>query len=60
MELENDKGEEFGMDAFVKLLSDNSNMSMEDLIECVKTSLKSYKGTQPYIDDIALLAVRFR
>lgn len=60
VELENDNGEEFGLDALIKLLSDNSEMSMTDLIELIKTALKNYKGDQPYIDDIALLSVRFR
>ncbi|MBL4657217.1 MAG: PP2C family protein-serine/threonine phosphatase [Flavobacteriales bacterium] len=59
VELENDKGEEFGLDSLVKLVSDNSAMSMDDLIELIKASLKTYKGEQPYIDDIALLSVKF-
>jgi len=59
VELESDEGKEFGMDQLVKLFTDNSNMSMDDLIDLIKTALKNYKGGQPYIDDIALLSVKF-
>ena len=60
VELENENGEEFGLDRLIKLVADNGNMPMEDLIELIKASLKSYKGSRPYIDDIALLSVNFR
>jgi len=59
VELENEKGEEFGLDALIKLVADNGNLSMDDLIELIKTTLKTYKGSRPYIDDIALLAAKF-
>ena len=59
VELENEKGEEFGLDALIKLVADNGNLSMDDLIEMIKTALKTYKGNRPYIDDIALLAAKF-
>ncbi|MBL4754891.1 MAG: PP2C family protein-serine/threonine phosphatase [Flavobacteriales bacterium] len=59
VELENDDGKEFGLDALIKLVAENGNMSMEDLIELVKTALNSYKGNRDYIDDIALLSVKF-
>ena len=59
VELENEQSEEFGLDRLVKLVSDNNNMSMDDLIEMIKSALKSYKGSRPYIDDIALLSAKF-
>ena len=59
VELENEEGEQFGLDALIKLVADNGNMSMDDIIEVIKTALKNYKGNRPYIDDIALLAVKF-
>jgi len=59
VELENEKGEQFGLDALIKLIADNGNISMDDQIELIKATLKAHKGTRPYIDDIALLSVKF-
>jgi len=59
VELENDEGMQFGVEALIKLVEENIKLSMTDLIEVIKEKLKTFKGDQPYIDDIALLSVRF-
>ena len=59
VELENEKGQQYGIESLIKLAKENKDKSMEELIEALKDRLKEFKGDQPYIDDIALLSVRF-
>jgi len=59
VELENEKGEEFGTEALKKLILENRDLSMQELNDVIIEKLAKYKGNQPYIDDIALFSCRF-
>ncbi len=60
IELENEKEEPFGMQKLKDMIENNSDKSMKELNKKISDSLAEYKGTMPYIDDIALFSVRFR
>ena len=59
VELENEKGEEFGTEALKELILKNRDLSMQELNDVIIEKLAKYKGNQPYIDDIALFSCRF-
>jgi sigma-B regulation protein RsbU (phosphoserine phosphatase) len=58
VELENDKGEEFGMDALKQIIKANAKLKMKDLNKLIIESAISFKQSKPYIDDIALFSLR--
>jgi len=59
VELENSDKQEFGLEALTSLLKTNANLSSEELNEVIKQRLIDYKGSEPYIDDIALFCCKF-
>ena len=59
VELENDKGQEFGVEALKKLILKNKDLNMQKLNDVINEKLAEHKGDQPYIDDIALFSCRF-
>ncbi len=59
VELENNKGQQYGMDALINLAKTHQDKSPDEFIELIKDTIKSFKEDQPYIDDIALLSARF-
>lgn len=58
VELENDKGEDFGMDGLKELIRKNEDLDMTSLNTLIMETLIVYKQSKPYIDDIALFSLR--
>jgi serine phosphatase RsbU (regulator of sigma subunit) len=56
-DVQNDKGEMFGEDNYLKLLNQTAK-SAESLLEHIVSSLRDFIGETPQYDDITLLAVR--
>jgi sigma-B regulation protein RsbU (phosphoserine phosphatase) len=59
VEQEDDSGTDFGMEHLTELIEQNSNKTSEQINALLVQNLASYKGNQPYVDDIALLTCRF-
>lgn len=58
VELENDKGDSFGLDKVIEILSDKNITEMKTLNELIIREAGKFRERQPYIDDIALLSFR--
>lgn len=58
VELENDKGEDFGIDSLKEIIRNNPDMNMKSLNNLIMETIKVYKQSKPYIDDIALFSLR--
>lgn len=57
-ELENDKGEDFGIDSLKDLIKNNSKLNMMELNVRIMETVMNYKQSRPYIDDIALFSIK--
>jgi sigma-B regulation protein RsbU (phosphoserine phosphatase) len=57
-ELENDKGEDFGIDGLKMIIKDNPNLNMMELNTLIMQTVMNYKQSRPYIDDIALFSLK--
>ncbi|MEO6904435.1 MAG: PP2C family protein-serine/threonine phosphatase [Bacteroidia bacterium] len=58
VELENDKGEDFGIEALKDILRTNRVLNMTDLNSLIMKTILEYKQNQPYVDDIALFSLK--
>lgn len=58
VELENDSGEDFGIDSLKDLIKNNPDLSMADLNALIMGTIMNYKQSRPYIDDIALFSLK--
>ncbi|MCC6838052.1 MAG: PP2C family protein-serine/threonine phosphatase, partial [Bacteroidia bacterium] len=58
VELENDKGEEFGMDGIKKIIKSHPSIPIHELNKKIVDAAIDYKESRPYIDDIALFSVK--
>lgn len=58
VELENDKGVDFGIEALKTILKNNAHLSMMELNALIMQTIIEYKQNQPYVDDIALFSVK--
>jgi sigma-B regulation protein RsbU (phosphoserine phosphatase) len=58
VELENDAGEDFGMESLRELIQENQDLDMTALNTRIMETLIVYKQSKPYIDDIALFSLR--
>lgn len=58
VELENDIGEDFGIESLKDLIKDNSDLSMAALNALIMGTIMNYKQSRPYIDDIALFSLK--
>lgn len=58
VELENNKGEDFGIESLKKIIKDNVELDMKSLNRIIIDTLISYKQSMPYIDDIAIFSLR--
>ena len=58
VELENDKGEDFGLELLEELVKTNSNVSMKKLNCIIMDKAIEYKQKQGYVDDIALFSLK--
>lgn len=59
VELENDIGEVFDENDLASLLRNQEQESMGDLNHEVMKELDRHRGTRPFLDDIALISIRF-
>ena len=59
VELENNEQEEFGMDKLAKLIQNHLQDSSGKLNSIIMTTLETYRGEMPYIDDTAVLTCKF-
>lgn len=59
VEQENDGGKDFGIEMLTQLLHEHTSLSAAAFNSMLVKHLASYKGEQPYVDDIALLSCRF-
>jgi phosphoserine phosphatase RsbU/P len=59
VEIENEAEEDFGIDRLKDIVQQNSEIDMTELNKLIINSAIDYKGTKPYIDDIALFSLRF-
>lgn len=57
-ELENDKGEDYGIDALKEILRNNPHLNMMELNTLIMETIMNYKQSRPYIDDIALFSLK--
>lgn len=57
-ELENDKGEDFGIDSLKDLIKNNPKLNMMELNVRIMETVMNYKQSRPYIDDIALFSIK--
>ncbi len=57
-ELENDKGEDFGIESLKDLIKNNQNLNMMELNTLIMETVMNYKQNRPYIDDIALFCIK--
>ncbi len=58
VELENDAGEDFGIERLQKIIEINPKKDMNSLNELIVESIIKYKQKKPYIDDITLFSVK--
>lgn len=59
VEQENEGGQDFGIEQLETLLKEHQNLSPSGFNEMLINLFTTYKGNQPYLDDIALLTCRF-
>lgn len=57
-ELENDKGEDFGIETLKILIRNNPDLNMMELNTLIMETVMNYKQSRPYIDDIALFSIK--
>lgn len=60
VEQEDAQGTPFGEQAVEKVLADLSNATPAQINEVLMAAFEGHRGSQPYLDDIALLTCRFR
>jgi len=58
VELENDKGIDFGIDSLKELIKNNLDIDMDSLNKLIMKTIINYKQSKPYFDDIALFSLR--
>lgn len=57
-ELENDNGEDFGIESLKDLIKNNPKLNMMELNVRIMETVMNYKQSRPYIDDIALFSIK--
>lgn len=60
VELENSREREYGQHRLELMLLANQNNNVKHINDSVMTHLRQHKGDMPYVDDIALLSIRFK
>ena len=58
VEVENEKGEDFGIESLRKILLASNSQSMKEVNETIIEKLDVHRKTNPYIDDITLFSCR--
>ncbi len=60
VELEDARSREFGQHRLELVILDNQHKPVKEINENVVRQLRQHKGDMPYVDDIALLSIRFK
>ena len=60
VELEDARSREFGHHRLELVILDNQHKPVKEIYENVVRQLRQHKGDMPYVDDIALLSIRFK
>lgn len=60
VELENDNGEDFGVERLKEFIKTNHSLDLKTLNKQLMDTLIDYKQSKPYIDDIALFSIKMR
>jgi len=58
VETENEKGEWFGMEKFLGLLTGIRSASADDILEAIRLELFSFTGKRPQHDDITMMILK--
>jgi len=58
-EIENEKEEQYGTRKLARTLKKNIDREMDDMLQQVFQSIEKHRGKMNYVDDIALLGIRF-
>ena len=58
VELENEKSQNFGLDALKDIIKLNSKLDMNSLNYLIIETISNYKQSRPYFDDIALFSLK--
>ena len=59
VELENEKGAQFGVEQLIKQVRSFSALKMEDMNDIIFSKLEDWKGSLPYVDDTAIFSCKF-
>ena len=59
VELENEKGENFGIERLIQNVKSYSTLAMEDMNNIILSKLEDWKGELKYMDDTAILSCKF-
>ena len=59
VELENEKGEQFGLDRLIKNVQSYSPLAMEDMNNIILSKLDEWRGNLNFVDDTAILSCKF-
>lgn len=60
VELENENGDDFGIDSLKEIIKKNPDLNMMELNSLIMETAMNYKQSRPYIDDIALFSMRIK
>jgi sigma-B regulation protein RsbU (phosphoserine phosphatase) len=58
VELENDKGDDFGIEQLKNIIRENIELDSKSLNNIIMATIIEYKESKPYIDDIALFSLK--
>lgn len=58
-ELEDDHGEQYGLDRLSEFLFKNATHDVNEIIENLKSDMDDFRGDVPYSDDVSILLNRF-
>jgi phosphoserine phosphatase RsbU/P len=58
VEVENEKTEDFGVNALMDIIRNNRGVKMKDLNDLIITRINEHKQELPYVDDIALFSCK--
>jgi len=59
VELENEKGVQFGVETLIKQVRSFASLKMEDMNDIIFSKLEEWKGSLPYVDDTAIFSCKF-
>ncbi len=59
VELENERGAQFGVEQLIKQVRSFSTLKMEDMNDIIFSKLEDWKGSLPYVDDTAIFSCKF-